>query len=217
MKRLKNTNIRSIIVLVILFALLICMISAGIFIYKNRNSIMALYYTYTNKVDVLEQSKQNTDEKAMDAIKEFGVETVRPLTEEEEKKLNSGEISEEDAVFLLHSGYYKIVEVSNDFEAIFYKPVFEGEDLFSKSVYKSYMKDLEKPNGDLIHIRYVPYMQYKDNAFAIVMPIDSNLENIENVDINNFLVYRYSQMQILRGNIEIEKIGLIPNELQPSF
>ena len=85
MKRLKNTNIRSIIVLVILFALLICMISAGIFIYKNRNSIMALYYTYTNKVDVLEQSKQNTDEKAMDAIKEFGVETVRPLTEEEEK------------------------------------------------------------------------------------------------------------------------------------
>ena len=126
-------------------------------------------------------------------------------------------ISEEDAVFLLHSGYYKIVEVSNDFEAIFYKPVFEGEDLFSKSVYKSYMKDLEKPNGDLIQIRYVPYMQYKDNAFAIVMPIDSNLENIENVDINNFLVYRYSQMQILRGNIEIEKIGLIPNELQPSF
>ena len=101
MKRLKNTKIRSIIVLVILFALLICMISAGIFIYKNRNSIMALYYTYTNKVDVLEQSKQNTDEKAMDAIKEFGVETVRPLTEEEEKKLNSGEISEEDAVDLI--------------------------------------------------------------------------------------------------------------------
>ena len=62
---------------------------------------MAMYYTYTHKLDVLEQNKQNTDERAMEAIKEFGIETVRPLTEDETEKLNSGEISQEEAVNLI--------------------------------------------------------------------------------------------------------------------
>ena len=57
MKRLKNTKIRSIIVLVILFALLICIVWAGLFVYKNRNSILAIYYTYTNQLNVLEQNR----------------------------------------------------------------------------------------------------------------------------------------------------------------
>ncbi|MBR5518912.1 MAG: hypothetical protein IKV86_07810 [Clostridia bacterium] len=101
MKRLKNTKIRSIIVLVILFALLICIVWAGLFVYKNRNSILAIYYTYTNQLNVLEQNKQNTDERALQAIKEFGIESVRPLTEEETEQLNSGEITEEEAVDLV--------------------------------------------------------------------------------------------------------------------
>jgi len=101
MKRLKNTKIRSIIVLVILFALLICIVWAGLFVYKNRNSILAIYYTTTGRLGVLEQNKQNTDERAMQAIKDFGIETVRPLTEEETEQLNSGEITEEEAVDLI--------------------------------------------------------------------------------------------------------------------
>ncbi len=101
MKRLKNTKIRSIIVLVILFALLICIVWAGLFVYKNRNSILAVYYTSTGRLGVLEQNKQNTDERAMQAIKDFGIETVRPLTEEETEQLNSGEITEEEAVDLI--------------------------------------------------------------------------------------------------------------------
>ena len=101
MKRLKNTKTRSIIVLVILFVLLICILWAGLFVYKNRNSIMAIYYTSTGRLDVLQQNKQNTDERALQAIKEFGVETVRPLTEEETAQLASGELTEEEAVNLV--------------------------------------------------------------------------------------------------------------------
>ena len=62
---------------------------------------MAIYYKYTNQMDVLEQNKQDTDKKALDTMKEFGVETVRPLTDEETEQLNSGEITEEEAVDII--------------------------------------------------------------------------------------------------------------------
>lgn len=123
-------------------------------------------------------------------------------------------VNEDEAVFLLHSGYYKILDVSADFEAIFYKPVFYGNALFSESVpiYKSFMSELEEPNGDLLPVRYVPYMQYLGSEFNIVSASEDSLENVEAVVRENFLVYRYSQMQVLRGKIELEKIGLIPKQ-----
>ena len=98
MKRLKNKKVSTIIVLVIL---LIGIATAGYFAYQNRNSIMAVYYMYTNNVDTLEQSKLDTDEKALNAIKEQGIENVRPLTDEETDKLNSGEITEEEALDII--------------------------------------------------------------------------------------------------------------------
>ncbi len=101
MKRLKNKKISTIIVLVILFILLIGIVTAGLLFYKNRNSIMAVYYMYTNKVGDLEQNKLATDEKALNAIKEYGIENVRPLTEEETGKLTSGEITEEEALDII--------------------------------------------------------------------------------------------------------------------
>lgn len=101
MKKSKNTRIRTIIVLVILFVLLICIVAAGFFVYKNHNSIMAVYYMYTNKLGDLEQNKLQTDEKALEAIKDYGIETVRPLSDEEADRLNAGELTEEEAVDLI--------------------------------------------------------------------------------------------------------------------
>lgn len=101
MKKSKNTRIRTIIVLVILFVLLICIVAAGFFVYKNHNSIMAVYYMYTNKLGDLEQNKLQTDEKALEAIKDYGIETVRPLSDEEAERLNAGELTEEEAVDLI--------------------------------------------------------------------------------------------------------------------
>lgn len=101
MKRLKNKKVSTIIVLVILFILLISIAVAGYLAYQNRNSIMAVYYMYTDNVDALEQNKLDTDEKALDAIKEHGIEHVRPLTEEETDKLTSGEITEEEALDII--------------------------------------------------------------------------------------------------------------------
>ena len=123
-------------------------------------------------------------------------------------------VSEKEATFLLNSGYYKIIEVSDDFDAVFYKPIFEGEELFSETIpiYKSYMKDLEETDGTLVPMRYIPYMVYKDNKLFNVNATETYLEELDSVDINNFLVYRYSQMQVLRGKIKIEKIGLLQNK-----
>ena len=101
MKRLKNKKTSTIIVLVILFILLVGFAAAGHLAYKNRNSLMAVYYMYTNKVSDLEQNKQNTDEKAMNAIKEYGIENVRPLTDDETEKLTSGELTEEEALDMI--------------------------------------------------------------------------------------------------------------------
>lgn len=95
MKRLRNIKKRTIIILVILFVFII---TAGVLAYKNRNTIQAIYYVATKQTAHLEQKKLDTDQKAVDAIKEFGIEDVRSLTEEETKKLSNGEITEQQAV-----------------------------------------------------------------------------------------------------------------------
>lgn len=123
-------------------------------------------------------------------------------------------VNEDEAVFLLHSGYYKILDVSDDFEAIFYTPVFYDDVLFPESVpiYKSFMSELEEPNGDLVPVRYIPYMQYSGSEFNIVSAYGDSIATVEAVVRENFLVNRYSQMQVLSGKIELEKIGLIPKQ-----
>lgn len=92
MKKMKK---RTIIFLVVLF---VFVVTVGVLVYTNRNTLTAMYYTFTNQNDKLEQKKLNTDERAMDVIREFGIESVRPLTEDETKKLSNGEITEQQAV-----------------------------------------------------------------------------------------------------------------------
>ena len=84
--------------MILLIILFIIIVIAGISIYKNWNTISAIYYFATDKGEELEQKKLDTDEKALNAIKDYGIENVRPLNEEETKKLNSGELTEEEAI-----------------------------------------------------------------------------------------------------------------------
>lgn len=88
----------TVIILGILFVFIVTM---GTFVYKQRDTLLPMYYVITNQTQKLEQKKLNTDQKALDAIKEFGIEEVRPLTDDEAKKLNEGEISEEEAVNII--------------------------------------------------------------------------------------------------------------------
>ncbi len=89
---------RRIVLLVILIILLVLLIAAGIFAYKNRNTISALYYTFTGQSEQVEIDKLDTDKRAEEAIQEYGIESIRPLNEEESQKLNSGELTEEEAI-----------------------------------------------------------------------------------------------------------------------
>ena len=84
--------------IIILTILLVILVVAGIFAHKYRNYLSAFYYVATNSGEKLQEKKLETDQKAIDAIKEYGIEQVRPLSEEETEKLNSGELTEEDAV-----------------------------------------------------------------------------------------------------------------------
>lgn len=74
------------------------LVVAGFVVYKYYNYFSAFYHVVTNSSDKLEEKKLETDQRAIETIKEFGIETVRPLSEEETAKLNSGELTEEDAV-----------------------------------------------------------------------------------------------------------------------
>ncbi len=86
---------RSIILLIIF---LIIIISAGLVACKYYDYISMFYKAATTSSEKLQESKQEADQRAMEAIKEYGIETVRPLTEEETEKLNNGELTEEEAV-----------------------------------------------------------------------------------------------------------------------
>ena len=110
MKKMKK---RTIIILIVLF---VFVVTIGVLVYRNRNTLTAMYFTFTNQNDKLEQKKLDTDERAMEAIKEFGIESVRPLTEDETKKLSSGEITEEQAVDIVLGRYDEIGEPEKENE-----------------------------------------------------------------------------------------------------
>lgn len=89
---------RTIILLIILVAIIF---TVGVAAYKYHDYISIIYKAATTSTEELQENKQETDQKAIDAIKEYGISTVRPLTEEESAKLNSGEMTEEEAVNLV--------------------------------------------------------------------------------------------------------------------
>lgn len=84
--------------IILLIIILVIIVVVGFVIHNYRNYFSAFYHVATNSGERLEEKKLGTDQKAIDAIKEYGIETVRPLTEEETEKLNSGELTEEEAV-----------------------------------------------------------------------------------------------------------------------
>ena len=80
MKKVKKMKKANVIILVILFVFIV---ATGIFVYKQRDTLLPMYYVITNQTYKLEQKKLDTDQRALDAIKEFGIEDVRPLTDDE--------------------------------------------------------------------------------------------------------------------------------------
>lgn len=84
--------------IILLIILIMILVVVGFVAYKYQNYFSAFYHVVTNSSDKLEEKKLETDQRAIETIKEFGIETVRPLNEEEAAKLNSGELTEEDAV-----------------------------------------------------------------------------------------------------------------------
>jgi len=87
--------------IILLSIFLVIIISLGVVAYKCRDYISILYKATTTTTEKLQEEKLESDQKAIEAIKEYGVEEARPLTEEESAKLNSGELTEEEAINII--------------------------------------------------------------------------------------------------------------------
>ncbi len=92
---MKKRYVFLLVVLVILFLILAI---AGFWVYKNWNTVSTMYYVFTGKGEQVQVNKTDTDKRAEEAIKDFGIEGIRPLNDEEIEKLNSGELTEEEAI-----------------------------------------------------------------------------------------------------------------------
>lgn len=77
---------------------------------------MAFKDSFTYTQEELENLKVENDKRTEEVLKEAGIENVRPLTDEEEKELVSGNISEQDAVDLV-LGKKTINEIKNEKDA----------------------------------------------------------------------------------------------------
>lgn len=86
-------------VFLIILALIVVVI--GIFAYTNRGNISAVIHGLTVTEEQRLQQKQETDKKTEEAVKQLGVEEIRPLTEEEAEKLSKGELTEEEAIEII--------------------------------------------------------------------------------------------------------------------
>ena len=89
---------RYIVLLIILAILLVVLTIGGVWVYKNWNTVTTMYYVFTGKTEQVMTNKVDTDKRAAQAIKDFGIESIRPLNEEETEKLKSGELTEEEAI-----------------------------------------------------------------------------------------------------------------------
>lgn len=86
---------------IIFIILLILLIAASIFAYANRAYINIIHKGFTMTLEDIDLERQKTDEKAKEVVKEYGIDNVRTLTEEESQKLKSGELTEEEAIDLI--------------------------------------------------------------------------------------------------------------------
>lgn len=87
-----------VVLLVILAIVLVALVTAGVLLFRNWNTVSALYYSFTGQSEQVNINKADTDKRAEEAIKDYGIENIRPLDEEETQKLNSGELTEEEAI-----------------------------------------------------------------------------------------------------------------------
>ena len=92
---------KRVVLLIILILVAIIISVASVFTVINWNKIHTAYYVLTGKGAELEQKYEKDEEKLQESAKDLGIETIRPLTEEESNKLNSGEISKEEAIDLI--------------------------------------------------------------------------------------------------------------------
>lgn len=92
---------KNIILLIVLLLVAIIIFAVSIFVVNNWNKISTAYYVLTGRGAELEEKYEKNEEKLQESMKDLGVETIRPLTEEESNKLNSGEMSKEEAIDLI--------------------------------------------------------------------------------------------------------------------
>lgn len=86
---------------VFLIILALIVVAVGIFAYVNRGIISAVVHGLTVTEEQRLQQKQETDKKTEEAVKQLGVEEIRPLTEAEAEKLSKGELTEEEAIDII--------------------------------------------------------------------------------------------------------------------
>ena len=86
---------------VILILLLAVLIAASFFAYANRQYIKILHKGVTMSSEDIEAERAKTDEHTKEVAKEYGIENIRELTEEEAQKVANGDISEDEAIDLI--------------------------------------------------------------------------------------------------------------------
>lgn len=86
---------------IILVVLLVFILAAGFLIYKNRNTLGAIWDSVKLEQSDVEDKLQKDKESLQTFIDETDGVTVRELTEEESKALESGELSEEEVIGII--------------------------------------------------------------------------------------------------------------------
>lgn len=86
---------------IFLIILAVIVVAVGVLAYINRGNIAAVIHGLTVTEEERKQQKIETDKKAEEAIKNLGVESIRPLTEEENEKLSKGELTEDEVIDLI--------------------------------------------------------------------------------------------------------------------
>ena len=87
--------------IVLIAVLLVLLLAAGIFGYMYKDKIKILYKGISMSTEDILKEKEQVEERAKQAAKDYGIDEIRPLTEDESEMFKNGELTEEEAINLI--------------------------------------------------------------------------------------------------------------------
>lgn len=146
---------------IFLSILLLIIIALGITVYLNFDNIVAIYEATQYTTEEIEQKIAENEKKAAEVLDKYTKTEIKPLSEEDAKKMADGELTEEEAVNLI-LGKTEPEQSSPTEEQQPTQSTVENNQQTTEEVVEEENDEVEEKIGELVAKIYILKARYND-------------------------------------------------------